>query len=146
MSERLAGRLVHNADSLGLPCQVKTRKNTDILTSNDLIERSFARAQINALWGNGIMKHRARKGKFDCSFVMDTCSRRIVRWSINTVQDSALVINTLDVAISQRTVCTGGRAHTDHGVQFTSWASTERVHGVGSCRPSVWSRTPSERP
>ena len=30
---------------------------------------------------------------------MDTCSRRIVGWSIDTVQDSQLVVNALDMAI-----------------------------------------------
>ena len=65
---------------------------------------------------------------------MDTCSCRIVGWSIDTVQDSQLVINALDMAINQRTVRTvrtRGIVHADHGVQFTSWAFTEKVRSAG---------------
>jgi transposase InsO family protein len=62
---------------------------------------------------------------------MDTCSRRIVGWSIDTVQDSQLVINAVDMAINQRTVRTGGIVHAVHGVQFTSWAFTEKVRSAG---------------
>ena len=62
---------------------------------------------------------------------METCSRRIVGWSIDTVQDSQLVTNDLDMAISQRTVRNGGIVRADHGVQFTSWAFTENVRSAG---------------
>ena len=48
---------------------------------------------------------------------MDTCSSRIVGWSIDTVQDSQLVVNALDSAIRQRRVKRGGIVHVDHGVQ-----------------------------
>ena len=34
-----------------------------------------------------------------CCAVMDTCSRRIVGWSIDSVQDAQLVVNALDMAI-----------------------------------------------
>jgi len=63
---------------------------------------------------------------------MDTCSRKIIGWLIDTVQDSQLVINSLDMAISRRTARAGGIVHTDHGVQgqFTSWAFTEKVRAA----------------
>ena len=35
------------------------------------------------------------------------------------------------MAISQRNVRTGGIVHADHGVQFTSWAFTEKVRIAG---------------
>lgn len=62
---------------------------------------------------------------------MDTCSRRIVGWSIDTVKDAQLVINALDMAISQRQTREGGIVHADHGVQFTSLAFTEKVRNAG---------------
>jgi putative transposase len=62
---------------------------------------------------------------------MDTCSRRIVGWSIDTTQDSQLVVNALDMAIKQRRTKHGGIVHADHGVQFTSWSFTERIREAG---------------
>lgn len=131
VSERLVWRLMHDAGLHGLPGPAKARKNTGIPTSDDLVERRFARSRLNELWVSDITEHPTREGKVYCCCVMDTCSRRIVGWSIDTVQDSQLVINALDMAINQRTVRTGGIVHADHGVQFTSWAFTEKVRSAG---------------
>ena len=62
---------------------------------------------------------------------MDTCSRRIVGWSIDTTQDSQLVVNALDMTIKQRRTKHGGIVHADHGAQFTSWSITERRREAG---------------
>ena len=61
-----------------------------------------------------------REGIVYCYRVMNTGSCGIVGWSIATVQDSQLVINALDMEISQRNVHTGGMSHADQGVRFTS--------------------------
>ena len=62
---------------------------------------------------------------------MDTCSRRVIGWSIDSVQDAQLVVNALDMAIQQRTIKRGSIVHADHGVQFTSWAFTDKVRQAG---------------
>lgn len=62
---------------------------------------------------------------------MDTYSRRIVGWSIDTLQESQLVINAPDMTISRRTVRTAGMVQAVHGVQFTSWAFNENVLSTG---------------
>lgn len=62
---------------------------------------------------------------------MDTCSRKIVGWSIDSVQDSPLVVNVLDMAIRQHSVRKGDIVHADHRVQFTSWAFTEKARAAG---------------
>jgi transposase InsO family protein len=51
--------------------------------------------------------------------------------SIDTVQDSQSVVNTLDMAISLPTVRSGGIVHADHGVQFTSWIFSEKGRPAG---------------
>ncbi len=55
----------------------------------------------------------------------------IVGWSIDSVQDAQLVVNALDMAIQQRKVKHGSIVHADHGVQFTSWAFTDKVRRAG---------------
>lgn len=131
VSQRLVWQLMHDAGIHGLPGPAKARRSKGIPTSDDLVERRFARARLNELWVSDITEHPTREGKVFCCAVMDTCSRRIVGWSIDSVQDSRLVVNALDMAISQRNIRKGGIVHADHGVQFTSWAFTEKVRNAG---------------
>ena len=100
-------------------------------TRDDLVERQFARSDLDELWVTAITEHRTREGNVSCFCVMDTCSRRIVGWSIDSVQDSQLVVNALDIAIKQRRTKRGGIVHADHGVQFTSWSFTGRTREAG---------------
>jgi len=62
---------------------------------------------------------------------MDAFSRRIVGWSIDSRQDSSLVVNALDMAIRNRRPEPGGIVHADHGVQFTAWAFSDKIRSAG---------------
>ena len=66
------------------------------------MNRRFNRDKLNELWVSDITEHKTREGKIYCCAVLDTCSRKIVGWSIDSVQDSQLVVNALDMAIKQR--------------------------------------------
>lgn len=48
-------------------------------------------------------------------------------WSIDNAQDSNLVVNALDMAIKNRQPAAGRIIHADHGVQFISWAVTNKI-------------------
>ena len=63
--------------------------------------------------------------------MLDTFSRRVVRWSIDSSQTAALVTNALGMAIANRDPQAGGIIHSDDGVQFTSWAFTDRAKQSG---------------
>jgi len=102
-----------------------------IPTATDLVERQFARAAPNQLWVTDITEHRTREGKVYCAVVLDTYSRRVVGWSIDSSPTSALVTNALGMAISNRSPSAGGIIHSDHGTQFTSWAFTRRAKESG---------------
>jgi transposase InsO family protein len=66
-----------------------------------------------------------------CAAVLDTYSRRVVGWSIDASPTAALVSNALSMAISNRGEVTGTVIHSDQGVQFGSWAFTERAKASG---------------
>lgn len=83
------------------------------------------------MWVNDITEHPTREGKVYCCAVLDTFSRKIVGWSIDNCQDSTLVVNALDMAIKNRKPPPGGIVHADHGVQFTSWAFTNKIRSAG---------------
>ena len=56
--------------------------------------------------------------------VLDTFSRRVVGWSIDTNPTAALATNALGMAIENRRPTAGTLIHSDHGTQFTSWVFT----------------------
>jgi transposase InsO family protein len=66
-----------------------------------------------------------------CAVVLDTFSRRVVGWSIDSSQTAGLVTNALSMAIANRDPQAGEIIHSDHGVQFTSWAFTDRAKRSG---------------
>jgi len=102
-----------------------------IATADDLVHRKFHRLSPNELWITDITEHPTREGKIYCCAVMDTFSRKIVGWSIDKAQDSTLVVNALDMAIKNRQPPASGIVHADHGVQFTSWAFTNKIRSSG---------------
>jgi putative transposase len=123
-------------------------------TASDLVNRQFTRADRDQLWVTDITEHPTREGKLYCAVVLDACSRRVVGWSIDTTPTAALVTNALGMAIESRRPAAGTLIHSDQGVQFTSWAFSQRAKasglvpsmgGVGACYDnamieSFWSR------
>lgn len=131
VSERLVAVLMHNAGIMGLPGPAKIKRIKGIPTADDLVQRKFERSAIDELWVTDITEHPTREGKVYCCCVLDTCSRRIVGWAIDSCQDTNLVVNALDMAIKQRRTKRGSIVHADHGSQFTSWSFTERIRDAG---------------
>jgi transposase InsO family protein len=131
VSVRLVAILMSNAGIYGLPGPARIRRIRGIVTADDLVNRRFARQRPNELWVTDITEHPTREGKVFCCCVMDTFSRKIVGWSIDSVQNSTLVVNALDMAIKNRRPEPGGVVHADHGVQFTSWSFGAKIRSAG---------------
>ncbi|MBC7596801.1 MAG: IS3 family transposase [Kineosporiaceae bacterium] len=135
--------LMGRAGLYGLPGPRKSRLILPKLTTaGDLVRREFTREAIDQLWVTDITEHPTREGKVYCCVVLDICSRKIVGWSIDSSQTAALATNALGMAIQARRPPDGAVIHSDHGVQFTSWAFTQRaldsgllpsMGAVGSC-------------
>lgn len=131
VSSRLVSVLMTQAGIYGLPGPARVKRLRGIVTSDDLVNRKFHRLHPNELWMTDITEHPTREGKLYCAAVMDAFSRRIVGWSIDSRQDSTLVVNALDMAIRNRRPEPGGIVHADHGVQFTSWAFSDKIRSAG---------------
>lgn len=151
--------LMARAGLQGLPGNRRRRKPTGGPTALDLVDRNFARTEPDQLWVTDITEHPTREGKVYCCVVLDTYSRRVVGWSIDSAQTSTLVTNALGMAISNRRPVPGSGLiiHSDQGVQFTSWAFTRRAQesgllpsmgSVGDCFDAViewfWGRMQTE--
>jgi putative transposase len=123
--------LMRRAGIKGLPGNKRRRPRPQTPTAADLVDRQFTRPARDLLWVTDITEHPTREGKVYCAVVLDTYSRRVVGWSIDATQTAALVTNALDMAIRNRHPNPGAVIHSDHGVQFASWAFTDRARASG---------------
>ncbi len=112
----------------GRPKWVRARPD---VIAMDLVDRRFARAAPNQLWVTDITEHPTVEGKVYCAVVLDAHSRRVVGWSIDSSPTAALVTNALSMAIESRRPPAGAIIHSDRGVQFGSWAFTDRAKASG---------------
>jgi putative transposase len=129
----------HNADALlmrraglaGATGRPRWRHAKPDQVAADLVDRDFARGGPDQLWVTDITEHPTREGKLYCAVVLDAYSRRGVGWSIDASPTAALVTNALGMAIQARTPPAGAIVHSDQGVQFASWAFTQRAKDSG---------------
>lgn len=89
----------------------------------DLVERAFARADLNQLWVGDITYIPTAEGWLFMSTVIDACSRRLLGWSLADHLRAELCSTAIEAAVGLR----GGRHringvvfHSDHGTQYTS--------------------------
>jgi len=156
--------LMRRAGLVGLPGRKRRRLVHDTAFAADLVDRNFARQRPDELWVTDITEHPTREGKVYCAVVLDVHSRRVVGWSIDATQTAALATNALSMAIANRSPRpssgpgSGTVIHSDHGVQFTSWAFTRRAQesalvpsmgSIGDCYDnavieSFWGRVQTE--
>ncbi len=123
--------LMQRARLQGIPNRRVRFRPPGMATATDLVDRRFARTEPDQLWVTDITEHRTREGKIYCLRRTRRLVRRVVGWSIDSAPTAALATNALGMAISNRRPAGGGIIHSDHGVQFTSWAFTDRAKRSG---------------
>jgi putative transposase len=89
-------------------------------TTEDLVQRLFARNGPNQLWMTDITEHPTREGKLYCCVVLDAWSRRVVGWSLDRRPTAAMVNSALGMAIEARLPRAGTVIHCDHGTQAST--------------------------
>jgi len=104
-----------------------TRRDPTALGAPDLVERQFRPAGPDRLWVADITQQRTGEGWWYLAVVLDAFSRRIVGWSMAGHLRTELVLDALDMAISQRDPAPGLVHHSDHGCQYTSLAFGRRL-------------------
>ncbi len=126
------GMLMSRAGIAGLPGNRRPgRKTSGPPTALDLVDRQFTRAEPDELWVTEITEHPTREGKVYCAVVLDTFSRRVVGWSIDSSPTATLVTSALGMAINNRNPTDETVIHSDQGTQYTSWAFTRRAQESG---------------
>ena len=126
--------LMRRAELQGVTGRRKWKRIRADDIATDLVERDFSRAGPNQLWVTDITEHPTREGKVYCCVILDTYSRRVVGWAIDASPTGAVVTNALGMAIESRLWKQPGSGtviHSDRGVQFGSWAFTQRAKDSG---------------
>lgn len=126
--------LMRRAGLVGITGRRRWKRILPDNIATDRVERQFNRAGPNQLWVTDITEHPTREGKVYCCVILDTYSRRVVGWSIDSSPTGALVTNALGMAIDSRldkSTEPGTIIHSDQGVQFGSWAFTKRAKDSG---------------
>src|SRR5215211_3169835 len=108
-----------------------TRRDPAATPAPDLVQRRFAPPGPDQLWVADITQQRTDQGWLYLAVVLDAFSRRVVGWSMAEHLRTELVLDALEMAISQRQPPPGLVCHSDHGCQYTSFAYGHRLHASG---------------
>jgi putative transposase len=139
VSRKRVARLMREA---GLAGASRRRFNTTVRDRDrrpapDLVERRFAAEGPDQLWVADITYIPTWSGFLYLAVVLDAWSRRVVGWSMATHLRTELVLEALNMALSQRRP-RGVIHHSDQGTQYTSIAFGLRCREAG-VRPSMGS-------
>jgi hypothetical protein len=108
-----------------------TRRDPAATPAPDLVGRQFTPPAPDRLWVADITQQRTDQGWLYVAVVLDCFSRRIVGWSMADHLRTELVLDALEMAISQRQPAPGLVHHADHGCQYTSLAFGRRLREAG---------------
>jgi transposase InsO family protein len=105
----------------------------DTPPADDLVNRVFDRDRHDQLWVTDITEHHTREGKVYCTVVLDTYSAAssVGPSTPPRPQPSSPTPSTWPSETEKPTTANGLIIHSDHGVQFTSWAFTHRARASG---------------
>ncbi len=138
VNKKLIRSIMADQGISGLPARRKAKPSpAHRATTEDLVQRIFARNRPNQLWMTDITEHPTREGKLYCCVVLDAWSRRVVGWSLDRRPTAAMVNSALGMAIDGRRPLAGTLIHSDHGSQggLNQWSQRRLVGGsVGAPR------------
>lgn len=103
----------------------------------DLVDRDFTATAVDQLWVADITYVPTWSGFVFLAVVLDAFSRRIVGWSMASHLRTSLVLDALNMAVTQRRPSAVVH-HSDQGCQYTSIAFGQRCREAG-VRPSTGS-------
>jgi putative transposase len=114
-----------------------TIRDRDARPAPDLVDRDFTATAPDQLWVADITYIPTWAGFLYLAVVLDAWSRRIVGWAMATHLRTELVLEALNMALTQRRP-TSVIHHSDQGCQYTSIAFGQRCREMG-VRPSMGS-------
>lgn len=111
---------------------------TEAMTNveDNLLQRNFRSPAPNHKWVSDITYIRVGRTWLYLAAVMDLYSRRIIGWALDRHMREGLILEALDMAVSQRGQAHDTVIHSDRGVQYrgNEYQELLRQHGL---RPSM---------
>jgi putative transposase len=138
VGRKRVARLMRRAGLVGVSKRkgvVTTSRGAEAAAAPDLVARDFTTAGPDQLWVADITYIPTWAGFLYLAVVLDAWSRRIVGWAMATHLRTELVLDALDMALTQRRP-TNVIHHSDQGCQYTSLAFGLRCREMG-VRPSM---------
>ena len=139
-SRKRIARLMKEEGLAGVSRRRGTRttfRNERVRPASDLVDRNFHAEAPDRLWVADITYVPTWAGFLYLAVVLDAFSRRIVGWSMGLDLKTQLVLDALNMALTQRRP-TAVIHHSDQGSQYTSVAFGLRCKEAG-VRPSMGS-------
>ena len=140
VGRKRVARLLQAAGLAGVsrrPFVTTTRRDPTARPASDLVQRRFAVEGPNQLWVADITYIPTWAGFLYLAVVLDAWSRRVVGWAMAAHLWTELVLDALNMAVTQRRP-TRVIHHSDQGCQYTSLAFGRRCQDAG-VRPSMGS-------
>jgi putative transposase len=134
VSRKRVARLMRTAGLSGL--LVRRRGRTTIRVPGvrpapDLVGRDFSPAGPNRLWTADLTEIPTWEGTLYLAAIIDCYSRRCVGWAMADHMRAELVVDALEMAVSQRKPDPGLIHHSDQGSQYTALIFGQRCHQAG---------------
>ncbi len=85
----------------------------------------------DVIWVADLTYIRLRSEFVYLATILDAYSRRCIGWNLSTHIDTNLALGALEEALATRDVKPGLIHHSDRGVQYASYAYTERLMSIG---------------
>jgi putative transposase len=109
---------------------VTTQSDPEAPKPIDLVERRFFADAPDQLWVADMTYIPTWSGWLYLAMVLDVYSRKIVGWSMGTNMRTELIMDALQMAVTQRQP-RGVIHHSDRGSQYTSYAFGKRCQEAG---------------
>jgi putative transposase len=107
-----------------------TRHDLRAAPAPDLLSRDFVAGRPNRVWLADITYIPTREGFLYLAFILDTHSRRIVGWAMDSHMRTELVVDALEMALWRRKPSAGVVHHSDRGAQYTAISFGRRLEEV----------------
>lgn len=108
-----------------------TRRDPRAAAAPDLLRRDFVAGRTNKVWLADITYVPTQEGFLYLAFILDTHSRRIVGWAMDSHMKTELVVDALEMAVWRRRPVAGLVHHSDRGAQYTALSFGKRLAEVG---------------
>jgi putative transposase len=138
VGKKRVARLMRAAGLVGISPRKSTFttvREPDARPSDDLVQRDFTASGPDQLWVADITYIPTYAGFLYLAIVLDAWSRKIVGWAMSTTLHTDVVLDALNMAVTQRQP-RDVIHHSDHGCQYTSFRFGRRCKEAG-VRPSM---------